>query len=87
MMILKNRTLPIWLTLAAAIVTFSPMRQVRAQNTSTAKTQSNVAASQPAATSSQPADRSQAYFHDALASVYEDDAVAQGQQEFANRAI
>jgi tetratricopeptide (TPR) repeat protein len=87
MMILKNRTLPVWLTLAVAIVSFSPMRQVRAQNTSTAKTQSNAAASQPPATSSLPADRSQAYFHDALASVYEDDAVAQGQQEYANRAI
>jgi tetratricopeptide (TPR) repeat protein len=87
MMILKNRILPTWLALAAAVVAFSPVRQVRAQNTSTAKTQSNAAPSQPAATSSQPADRAQAYFHDALASVYEDDAVAQGQQEFANRAI
>ena len=83
MMILKNRALPTWLTVAAAIVAFSPMRQVRAQNTPNAKTQSNTAASQP----SQPSDRSQAYYHDALASVYEDDAVAQGQQEFANRAI
>ena len=33
------------------------------------------------------ADRSQAYYHDALASVYEDNAIAQGQQEYANRAI
>ena len=63
----------------------SPMRQARAQSTP-AKIQPNAAASQPAP-SSQPADRAQAYYHDALASVYEDDAVAQGQQEYANRAI
>jgi tetratricopeptide (TPR) repeat protein len=85
MMILKNRTLPTWLTIAAATMVLSPMRQARAQNTP-AKTQPNAAASQPAP-SSQPADRAQAYYHDALASVYEDDAVAQGQQEYANRAI
>jgi tetratricopeptide (TPR) repeat protein len=85
MMILKNRTLPTWLTIAAATMVLSPMRQARAQSTP-AKIQPNAAASQPAP-SSQPADRAQAYYHDALASVYEDDAVAQGQQEYANRAI
>ena len=69
------------------MMAFSPMRQVCAQNTPNAKTQTNAAANQPSAASSQPSDRSQAYFHDALASVYEDDAVAQGQQEYANRAI
>jgi tetratricopeptide (TPR) repeat protein len=86
MMILKNRILPTWLTIAAALLASLTMGQVRAQNAPAAKTQSNPAASQPAA-SSQPADRAQAYYHDALASVYEDNAVAQGQQEYANRAI
>jgi tetratricopeptide (TPR) repeat protein len=99
MMILKTRTLPTWLTLAAALLVFSPTRQVLAQNTPGAKTPSSPAANAPAAAtppapgsqapaaSSQPADRSQAYFHDALASIYEDNALAQGQQEYANRAI
>ena len=82
MMILKTRTLPTWLSLAAAVLVFSPMRQMLAQNAPEAKTSSS-----PPVTSAQTADRSQAYFHDALASVYEDNAVAQGQQEYANRAI
>jgi tetratricopeptide (TPR) repeat protein len=85
MMILKNRTLPTWLTFAVAMLVLSPMRQARAQNPPAAKTQSSAAASQPSST--QPVDRAQAYYHDALASVYEDNAVAQGQQEYANRAI
>ena len=90
MMILKNRTLPTWLTLAAAVLILSPTRQMLAQNTPGAKTESSPTAPTPtaaAATPTQPIDRSQAYFHDALASVYENNAVAQGQQEYAGRAI
>jgi tetratricopeptide (TPR) repeat protein len=92
MMILKTRTLPAWLTLAAAFLVFSPTREMFAQNTPGAKTQSSPAASAQAAESapaaaSDSADRAKAYFHDALASVYEDNAVAQGQQEYATRAI
>ncbi len=88
-----------WLSLAAALLAFSPTRQMRAQNAPAAVTQSSPAPSQSAsavvpntaaatvAAPSQPVDRSQAYFHDALASIYENNAVAQGQQEYANRAI
>jgi tetratricopeptide (TPR) repeat protein len=85
-MMIKNSILPSWLSIAAALLAFSSMRQVRAQSTPAAKTQSNPSASQPP-TLSQSGDRAQAYYHDALASVYEDNAVAQGQQEYANRAI
>lgn len=87
MMKLKTRTLPTWLVLAVAVLVLLPMRQMRAQNAAAAKTQSSVAASQPSVAPIQPVDRSQAYYHDALASVYEDNAVAQGRQEYANRAI
>ncbi len=97
MMILKTRSLSTSFTLAAALLVFSPTWQMSAQNTPGAKTPSSPAATQPTAATQQPAanppaaastaDRSQAYYHDALASVYEDEAVAQGQQEYANRAI
>lgn len=73
---------------------------MHAQNTPGAKTPSpaNPAATPPAAATSQasaktptsenqPSDRSQAYYHDAMASVYEGNALSQGQQEYANRAI
>jgi tetratricopeptide (TPR) repeat protein len=100
MMILKTRTLPSWLTLAAALLVFLPTRQMHAQNTPGAKTPSPATAAAtppaeaipqtaatPTAPESQPADRAQAYYHDAMASVYEGNALSQGQQEFANRAI
>ena len=85
-MMIKNSILPSWLSIAVALLALSSMRQARAQNTPAAKTQSNASVSQ-LPTSSQSGDRAQAYYHDALASVYEDNALAQGQQEYANRAI
>ena len=64
------------------------MRQLCAQNPAPDKPQSSPApAAAPQTSPAQTGDRAQAYFHDALASVYEDEAVAQGQQEYANRAI
>jgi tetratricopeptide (TPR) repeat protein len=88
MMTLKNRAMPMWLSVFAALLVFSPMRQLCAQNSAPDKPASSPAPAAAAQTSpAQPGDRSQAYFHDALASVYEDEAVAQGQQEYANRAI
>ncbi len=84
MMNVKKRILVTWFSLAVALVVLSPVRQICAQNAAAAKTQPSPSASQPA---TQPANRGQAYYHDALASVYEDQAVAQGQQEYANRAI
>jgi tetratricopeptide (TPR) repeat protein len=82
MMILKTRHLPTWLTIAAASLALSPALPLCAQNAPAAKTQASPASAQPS-----PADRSQAYYHVALASIFEDDAVSQGQQEFVNRAI
>jgi tetratricopeptide (TPR) repeat protein len=84
MMIVKKRILLTWFSLAAALLVLLPARQISAQNAPAAKTKSSAPASQP---DTQTVDRAQAYYHDALASVYEDQAVAQGQQEYANRAI
>ncbi len=84
MMNVKNRNLLTWFSLSAALLVLSPARPICAQNAAAAKTQPSPSVSQPA---TQPANRAQAYYHDALASVYEDQAVAQGQQEYANRAI
>lgn len=87
MMNVKIRNLPTWLNFAAAFLAFSPAVQLCAQSAPAAKTPSSPSPSQTAAASTQPVDRAQAYYHDALASVYEDEAVSQGQQEYANRAI
>ena len=88
MTILKTRILPLRLTFAAASLFAAWSSALCAQTASVTKSQASPAASQPAASGSpQPSDRAQAYYHDALASVYEDDAVSQGQQEFASRAI
>jgi tetratricopeptide (TPR) repeat protein len=92
MMILKTRHLPTWLTIAAASLALPSALPLYAQNAPAAQTQASLAPSKPAPSSPapaqpSPADRSQAYYHVALASIFEDDAVSQGQQEFVNRAI
>ena len=92
MMILKTRHLPTWLTSAAASLALSSALPLCAQNAPAAKTQASPApskssAASPAPEPPSPAGRSQAYYHVALASIYEDEAVSQGQQEFVNRAI
>ena len=82
-MTLKTRFLPSWLNIAAASLLVFPALFVYAQNAPAP------AASAPAkaAPTDSTADRSQAYYHVALASIYEDDATSQGQAEFVNRAI
>jgi tetratricopeptide (TPR) repeat protein len=90
MMILKTRHLPTWLTSAAAFLALSSALPICAQSSPAAKTQVSPAPSKSTAAIPEqpsPADRSQAYYHVALASIYEDEAVSQGQQEFVNRAI
>ena len=85
MMIVMNRNLPLRLTIAAASLLATSA--LCAQTASTTKPQASPAANQPASNSQQPSSRAQAYYHDALASIYEDQAASQGQQEFDNRAI
>ena len=103
MMNLKTRSLPSWLKTAAASLVLLPALPVCAQNAPAATTPAKPAQAKPAlpapaaspaaaktapaATSAQAADRSQAYLHVALASIYEDSAVSQGKPENVNRAI
>ena len=93
MMTLKTRTLPSWHKFAAASLVLLPMLPVCAQNAPVANTTAKPALAQPAPataaveTPAQPSDRGQAYYHVAMASIYEDDATAQGRPEFVNRAI
>jgi tetratricopeptide (TPR) repeat protein len=103
MMILKNKLLPSWLKFAAALLLLLPVAPVCAQKAPSAATppatRSTPVKEQPPATSSAVGDkkpgtqpavtvdaRAQAYYHAALASI-DEDSVADGQQEFVNRAI
>jgi tetratricopeptide (TPR) repeat protein len=82
MMTLKN-SLPLsWLKFAAASIVLMPLLPVCAQSASVAP-----AKAAPAAIPTQSADRAQAYYHVALASIYEDDATSEGHPEYINRAI
>jgi tetratricopeptide (TPR) repeat protein len=103
MMNLKTRSLPSWLKTAAASLVLLPALPVCAQNAPAVTTPAKpaqgkpalpapastpaAAKTAPAATPAQAADRSQAYLHVALASIYEDNAVSQGKPENVNRAI
>ncbi len=103
MMNLKTRSLPSWLKIAAASLVLLPAVPVCAQNAPAVTTPAKPAPARPAlpapapspasaktapaATPAQAADRSQAYLHVALASIYEDNAVSQGKPENVNRAI
>ncbi|MGC1463734.1 MAG: tetratricopeptide repeat protein [Terracidiphilus sp.] len=89
---MKNRKSPSSLKFAAASLLLLPLLPARAQN-APAATPAKPASTQPAPTAApggtptQDADHAQAYYHVAMASIYEDDATSQGQPEFVNRAI
>lgn len=95
MMNLKTRTLFSRLNLTFASLLLLPLAPVSAQNASTnadtAKpTQEKQAASSAknaAEASPQSLDRSSSYYHVAMASIYEDQATAEGKPEYVNRAI
>ena len=84
MMNLKNRSLPSWLKFAGTLLVTLPVFPLCAQTAPAATPPAKPALPQaapaaPAAeTAAQAADRSQAYYHVAMASIYEDDATAQG---------
>jgi len=87
MMTLKIQSLPTWLKIVATPLLVLPVVPTRAQTSPAAAPASSNAKSSTAASSAQAPDRGQAYYHVALASVYEDDAVSEGQQDYINRAI
>jgi len=96
----KTRSLSLWLIFAAAISFLAPATPVRAQQSTGAPAQvgpskapaadpiqiAPAKASEPAANATAP-DRAQAYYHLALASNYEEQAVNEGRPEYVTRAI
>ncbi len=90
MMTLKIQLLPTWFKIAATPLLLLPVVPGRAQSSPAGANTANHAKSAPAPSTAKPAqsaDRALAYYHVALASVYEDEAVSEGQQDFINRAI
>lgn len=97
-MMKSNRLpLPLWLPFAAALL-FTPVMPASAQAPATgdsavpparpAPTANPAPAESPAeAGSSIPANRAGAYYHDALAAIYEDDALNDGRPDDVTRAI
>ena len=96
----KTCLLPLWLSVAAALAVLLPALPARAQNEpgktlpeTSAPTKLAPAAPVQAApakaaeTAPQPPDRASAYYHLALASSYEDEAVEMGRPEYAAFAI
>lgn len=84
-----------WLSFAAAFAVLLPSAQVRAQNPAGAPAPSSPATAKiispapapAAAPETAPPDRSQAYYHMALAGGYEEDAATQGRPEYVTHAI
>ena len=87
-MTLKIQSLPTRLKIAATPLLLLPVVPTSAQNRPAAATapKSCERADRPPQVR-RAAERGKAYDHVALASVYEDDAVSEGQQDFINRAI
>ena len=86
-------SLPSWLSFAAAILIITPALPACAQDPAGAST---TASATRAATLAQPApsnnsvartNRAEAYYHDALAAIYEDSALNQGRPDDVTRAI
>jgi len=98
MMTRKLRSFPLWLFVLAAIASVSSVRPACAQkepaqsppemNAPPAKASPAIPAASAASSDSTPApDRALAYYHMALASNYEEQAVSEGRPELVGRAI
>jgi tetratricopeptide (TPR) repeat protein len=82
---LKDFTSLVWLPFAAAVPIVLLAPAVRAQNAAPANPAATPEAPEP--TSPQGVDRSQAYFHSALAHIYEEEAIASGRPEYMRHAV
>ena len=92
MMTPDRPSLPLWLPFAAAFLLVSTVVPARAQAPAGAEASTPAAhpapPAQPAPSEGSAApDRAQAYYHDALAAIYEDDALNQGRADDVTRAI
>src|SRR3974390_2389267 len=88
---LKHFSSPFWLPLAAAFSIALPASIVCAQSATAAPASSKPGDTAPAKAprdaDPQPVDRSQAYFHSALAHIYEEEAIASGRPEYMRHAV
>lgn len=85
-------SLPLWLSLAAAFLMLSPALPASAQTSDAGHAAAPVvqpaAPAEPAPSDASAApNRAQAYYHDGLAAIYEDDALNQGRPDDVTRAI
>jgi tetratricopeptide (TPR) repeat protein len=87
MMKLKTRLLPLWLCFAAAFLALLPTLGAGAQTASPAAPQAAQAQAAVAGDSKPALDRGQAYYHLGLASMYEEEAVSSGRQDYIGFAI
>jgi len=82
---------PLWLYMAAASLVTLPMLGASAQSAPAKPGPTPPAQSAPAKTTAEatpsPVDRSQAYFHSALAHIYEEQAIASGRPEYMRHAV
>lgn len=85
----KNFRLTSPLSLAAATLFLLPAAALCAQNAPAATTAAGAAPAQstPSEEAAQDSQRAQAYYHSALAGMYEDDAVSEGRTDEINQAI
>src|SRR5579871_1513724 len=82
-----NRLPFIWLLPAASMVVLLPALSANAQAPQTSGNTPDTAAGSSGAASDSTPDRSGAYFHDALANMYEEQAIEKGSAEFVQHAI
>jgi len=82
---------PLWLYMAAASLVTLPMLGASAQSAPAKPGPTPPSQSAPAKTTAEatpsPVDRSQAYFHSALAHIYEEQAIASGRPEYMRHAV
>ncbi len=88
----NRASLPLWLSLAAAILIANPAFPVCAQGAAAMQPALPAGAPPPNETSAdnsaaEPVNRAEAYYHDGLAAIYEEDALDQGRPDDVTRAI
>src|ERR1035441_7582968 len=87
MMKTKTRLLPLWLFFAAALFTLLPASSACAQQSPASPDKPEPAQTRASEPAAPVPDRAQAYYHLALANVYEEQAVTSGRPEYINFAI
>ena len=88
---IKELSSPLWLSLAAASLVALPVLGASAQTAPAKPVPAPSAQPEPAKTTGEATapkvDRSQAYFHSALAHIYEEQAIASGRPEYMRHAV